>query len=85
MTDLEFDVLDELYFVIGFEALQEELDVEEEALKDSLKAMMSKGWVKCFLSMSEEALQHEIDFDNKYKAYYYLASKQGLLAHNGRL
>lgn len=85
MTDLEFDVLDELYFVIGFGQLQEELDMEEEALKDTLSTLLDKGWAKCFLSVSEEALQDEIDFDNRYKEYYYLASKTGLLAHNGRM
>lgn len=85
MTDLEFDVLDELYFVIGFRQLQEELDIEEEVLKATLSTLLDKGWAKCFLSVSEEALQDEIDFDNSYKEYYYLASKTGLLAHNGRM
>lgn len=84
MTDLEFDVLDELYFVVPFSHLLEELDVDENILKEVLQALLLKGWAKCFLTAEEEAVQGEIDFDNKYKEYYYLASKQGLLAHNGR-
>ncbi|MDF9799816.1 uncharacterized protein YicC (UPF0701 family) [Catalinimonas alkaloidigena] len=85
MTDIEFDVLDELYFVIGFNQLQQELDIGEDTLKETLRALLNKGWIKCFLSVGGEAVQGEIDFDNKYKKYYYLASKTGLLAHNGRM
>jgi len=84
MTDLEFDVLDELYFVIPFRHLQDELELDELSLKEVLHSLLHKGWIKCFLNASEEAVSSEIDFENKYKDYFYLASKQGLLAHNGR-
>jgi len=84
MTDLEFDVMDELYFVIPFHQLQQELGMNESTLKDVLHSLLEKGWAKCFLTASEEAMKSEIDFENKYKDYYYLASKKGLLAHNGR-
>ncbi len=84
MTELEFDVLDELYFVVSFRHLQDELDLSENTLKEVLCSLLEKGWVKCFLNTSEEAVKSEIDFENKYKDYHYLASKQGLLEHNGR-
>ena len=42
MTALEFDLLDELYFVISFNALQKELDWEEAILKtDAVKQSQS--------------------------------------------
>lgn len=85
MTDIEFDVLDELYFVISFRQLQAEVDIEEEILKDTLISLLNKGWAKCFLSASEEALQDEININHQYKEYFYLASKAGLLAHNGNV
>jgi len=84
MTDLEFDVLDELYFVVSFNDLQEELEIDEPTLKEVLHSLLQKKWIKCYLNASEEALQDEIDYDNQYKSYHYLATKQGLLAHNGR-
>jgi hypothetical protein len=84
MTDLEFDVLDELYFVVPYQQIKEELELEDETLREVLRQLLDKGWIKCFLSASEEALQDEIDFENKYQTYFYLASKKGLLAHNGR-
>ncbi|MDW7690904.1 transporter [Flammeovirgaceae bacterium SG7u.111] len=82
MSDIEFDVLDELYFVTPFEKLLEELTVKDEELKTCLLGLLEKKWVKCFKSMDEEAPEHKLDFDNKYKTYAYLATKEGLLAHN---
>ena len=84
MTDLEYDILDELYFVVPFQEVMKELELDELTLKGALKSMLDKGWVKCFLDASEEAVQSGIDFESKYRNYYYLASKQGLLKHNGR-
>lgn len=85
MTELEFDVLDELYFVVSFSYLLETLEMEEQTLKEALQSLLAKGWIKCFLDASEEAMQDEIEFDHKYKEYFYLASKKGLLAHHGRM
>jgi len=84
MTDIEFDVLDELYFVQPFSYLIEELDLDELELKDTLAILVDKGWIKCFLNMQEEALNHEVKLEEKYKEYFYLATKAGLMAHNGR-
>lgn len=85
MSDLEFDVLDELYFVQPFSYLQDELELDEEDLKQTLKLLLSKSWIKCFKNTTDEVLTiEELDFENQYKKYYYLASKKGLLAHNGR-
>ena len=84
MTDEEFDVLDELYFVQPFSYLVEEMSMAAEELKPILSALLSKGWVKCFYNMNDEVFEHELDFENQFKDYCYLATKQGLLAHNGR-
>lgn len=83
MNDLEFDVLDELYFVQTFNYLIKTLNLEEQILKDTLAQLIQKGWVKCFAPNLEEVLtNNEVDFDNQFKTYHYLATKQGLLAHN---
>jgi len=84
MTDQEFDVLDELYFVQPYNYLLEELEIEDAELKSVLVQLVEKGWVKCFLSMQEEALSQELQLEEKYREYFYLASKEGLMAHNGR-
>ena len=84
MTDVEFDVLDELYFVQPYDYLASELELEDSELKEVLISLIEKGWVKCFLNMQEEALSHELQLDEKYREYFYLATKPGLMAHNGR-
>jgi len=82
MTDLEFDVLDELYFVIAYQELQAETGLAHEVLHSCLIQLWEKGWIKCFLNASEEALPQEVNLQEKYQEYFYLASKEGLLAHN---
>lgn len=84
MTDREFDVLDELYFVVSFEELREAVDMSEPDLREVLNNLLKKSWIRCYQNHSEELLSHEVDFDRYYQQYYYLATKAGLLAHNGR-
>ena len=84
MTDLEFDVLDELYFVIAFQDLQHTLSIDERELQEILYNMIGKGWVKCMISFTEEAAPLKDDFIQNYHNYQYLATKAGLLAHNSK-
>lgn len=85
MTDEEFDVLDELYFLQPFNYLLEELELSEEVLKETLKLLLTKKWIRCYKDTSDEIFKTEdLDFEHQYQKYHYLASKEGLLAHNGR-
>jgi len=83
MTDAEYDVIDELYFFISFEDLLENVSVDEKVLVQILMQMQKKGWVRCFLnSAGEEPSESDLDLENHYKSYHYLATKEGLKAHN---
>lgn len=84
MTDSEFDVLDELYFVISFKELLQYVSMTEWELKEVLHCMLQKKWIKCLSSPDYELSGNELDFENYYNTYYYLATKAGLLAHNTR-
>ena len=84
MSDLEFDVLDELYFVSHFDKLLESTSFSPEQLKDILIDLYRKGWLKIYTSVAEEAEEKEVNLETKFRTYFYLASKAGLLAHNGR-
>ncbi|MBT29670.1 MAG: transporter [Thalassobius sp.] len=84
MSDIEFDVLDELYFVTWFSDLMETTELSDQELKICLKSLIEKGWVKCYRNINEEELIDDMDFDNKYSDYAYLATKAGLLAHNSK-
>lgn len=84
MTDQEFDVLDELYFVQPFDYLMDELSMSVKELKLTLNSLLAQGWIKCLYNMNDEVFEDELDFENQFREYFYLASKAGLLAHNGR-
>jgi len=76
--------MDELYFVVSFQDLQKTLKMDKQSLKDNLGALVRKNYVKCFQDISDELPQDEVDFDRNYGIYHYLASKEGLFAHNSR-
>ncbi len=82
MTDLEFDVLDELYFVQDFDFLKGELDLKDSLLVETLELLYKKEWIKCLKNHSEEVEAGKANIREKFKEYLYLASKKGLLAHN---
>jgi hypothetical protein len=84
MNDLEFDILDELYFVTPFDRLQQTLQMDEAALKPALYELIGKGWVKCFHPGSIEVVTEELHYEENFRRYHYLATKAGLLAHNSR-
>ncbi len=86
MTDPEFDVLDELYFVQSFHHLKETLQWEDSVLIRILEELIGKGWVKCFREedVDESLAPDEIHLATNYARYCYLATKEGLLAHNSR-
>lgn len=82
MTDLEFDLIDNLYFVQRFETLCNAMEMEEEELKKILFQMVQKEWVKVMdMQTDEEILDAEV-WTKNYSNYFYLATKKGLFAHN---
>lgn len=82
MNDIEFEILDELYFVIPYRELKLKLNMPEDILLSNLKEMIKKGWIRFYKNGTDEVLVEDVDFNNNFKNYYYLASKAGLLAHN---
>ncbi|MDN3688807.1 hypothetical protein [Cyclobacterium jeungdonense] len=81
MTDDEFDLLDELYFLQSYEYLKNKLDWEDERLLFTLESLLKKEWIKCY-SGPEEEIFAPPSLTINGKELYYLASKQGLLNHN---
>ena len=81
MTDNEFNLLDELYFVHSFAHLQKELSYDDVVLIETLKVLETQGWVK-FLKDVDEGWDHSDLTDDQFRQSYFLATKKGLLAHN---
>ena len=83
MTDLEFDILDELYFMIQFESLNKNTKISLEELQIQLSNMIEKEWISIFSDdNSAEILYDNVKFKENFKSYYYLATKKGLFEHN---
>jgi threonine synthase len=82
MSDLEFDLIDNLYFVQRFETLCTALEIEQEELKKMLFQMVQQEWVKVMDMQTDEEILDAAVWTKNYSGYFYLATKKGLLAHN---
>lgn len=83
MIENEFLILDELYFVISFDELEKSVNLEDILLKNTLKDLIEKGWVKIYSKDKTEEIEYVTEeFDSNFHTYSYLATKKGLLVHN---
>lgn len=85
-TPLEDQILENLYFVEPFQNLSEQINEPEETLINALFSLIDKNWIQ---PMVQDPKTHEYfkthDFNpDTPEMYYYLATKEGLLAHNSR-
>lgn len=83
MSDLEFDIIDELYFVTSYKDLQEKLNLPPGELENALHGLVEKGWVNYFTALDgpeNPASSPQFPFSSMY----FLASKKGLMAHNSK-
>lgn len=81
MSEDEFDLLDELYFLQSFAYLKEVLKWEEGRLLTTLQQLYDQEWIKCYTSPDEEIFE-KTDLHVAGQQYFYLATKKGLLNHN---
>jgi hypothetical protein len=81
MSDAEFDLLDELYFVQSYEHLRETLRWEDGKLLETLNSLYLEGLVKCLSEPDRERFD-QVDVFSEGKQLLFLATKKGLMAHN---
>ena len=81
MTSRQFEILDELYFVISYLELRTVMDMTDEELCHELTGLFSEGWLRVFKSPSDTK-DFELISDEILMNSYLLASKSGLKAHN---
>ena len=85
VTDQEFDVLDELYFVISFQDLTRNLSWSAPDLLLVLKELVMQEMVKCIDPLSEEEVElTSAQLDKQHHKILFLATKKGLMEHNSR-
>ena len=85
MTDPEFDLLDELYFVTPFRTLLEKTGLPAPVLTEQLRALLENGLIRSYWPDPDTELAYEpTSFGAIAGDASYLASKEGLLQHNTR-
>ena len=82
MTDDEFDVLDDLYFVVAFEELAQLTGRSADELIPILDRIYRKGWIKVLRTPDDELSPDQVNLEHNAGDYFYLATKKGLMAHN---
>ncbi|RIJ34226.1 hypothetical protein [Pontibacter oryzae] len=83
MSDNEFDILDELYFVTSYPDLKSTLSLNDEELCAALQSLIQRGYVK--ILYPDQDTEHEYDksaFGKHCQEYFFLATKAGLVVHN---
>lgn len=84
LTDLEYRILDELYFVSSFQTLLDNLSEEKSLVFASLHNLLENGLV---IQMKyEDGREQKLETADltALEQSYFVASKKGLLIHNSR-
>lgn len=85
MTDPEFDILDELYFVTSFADLRQKTGLPVADLQQHLRVLLERGLVRSYWPDPDTELAYEeSSFGALSQDCLFLASKDGLLQHNTR-
>ena len=85
LTELQFQILDSLYFVERFEHVLEEAEQARPIVVDELRTMIDRGWIQVMVFNHENGdFVRTLIFDTDHlEEYAFLATKEGLLKHNG--
>ena len=81
MTNIEYAIIDELYFVISFKELLAQLDFDKELLENELRKLYQKGWIRIYDGIDKE-LENHVLLDESFSKYRFFVSEKGLSEHN---
>lgn len=85
MTDTEFDILDELYFVTSFSDLVQKTGQSPADLERNLRSLLEQDLIRSYWPDPDTELAYEeSSFAAIVRDSFFLASKEGLLQHNTR-
>lgn len=85
LTELQFEILDAIYFVEPLEHILEDVGEPRPIVLDELKHMIDRGWVQVMQEdgTSGDYVRTNIFDSDNLQLYRFLATKDGLLKHNG--
>ena len=81
---LEFDVMDEVYFISSFEQVMENTGAGKEELREVLLSLLQNNFVQQLIYNESLHDFEKLELYNasKMESSSYVATKKGLLAHN---
>ena len=82
LTEQEFNVMDELYFVTPYSQLKNLVQLSDALLKSTLVVLIQKGFVVQLVFNENEYAKNLSGMLNDIENHAYLCTKEGLLAHN---
>ncbi len=86
LSDIEYDILNAIYFVEPFQNILDECKAPEKIVADVLKHLIAKKYVTPmqFDEQKQEFIRTYFYDSDDMRAYHYLATKDGLMIHNSR-
>lgn len=86
LTELQFELLDQLYFTNSFDMLINHLSITEQALEQELKLLLDAGLIQqlYYDMQSNDYVIYDRPDMNLFKNSAFVISKKGLLTHNSR-
>lgn len=86
LTDLQFQILDSVYFVESFENIREEADATLPVIVAEMRYLIDKGWMQVmqFDEEKDDYVRTAIFDTDHLEEYHFLATRDGLMKHNGR-
>lgn len=85
LTELQFQILDSIYFMESLVNIVEEAEMPRAIVIDEIRIMIDKGWVQV-MGYDEEAgdfIRTGIFDNDNLDEYKFLVTKDGLMKHNG--
>lgn len=86
LSNIEYDILSAVYFVESFDHILEECKESAAVVGDVIKQLIHKKYIVA-MRWDEEKTEYVRSFiydSDNMRAYHYLATKDGLVAHNTR-
>jgi hypothetical protein len=82
MTDIEYDILDELYFIKTLAQLRNTFQDLGTDLVQELWKLIDKKWVKALDELENEMVLTKDEYLKNCENLRFNATKKGLLVHN---
>ncbi|MEZ4830304.1 MAG: hypothetical protein R3C61_29065 [Bacteroidia bacterium] len=85
LNDIQFQILDAVYFVESFENVLEESGAPAPVVVDEIRTLIDRGWlqVMVFDEAKGDYVRTSIFDTDHLEEYHFLATRAGLLKHNG--